>query len=548
MKLWTTIQKMGLIAALLCLPIRVTATPATPDFAAMARAATGCAPLPPPPAGETIVNVSTEAQLWAAVNAATPHTTILLSDGTYHLGTNGHYVWLDTPHVTLRSASGNRAAVILDDNYSRTQIVSIMASNVTLADLTIKRAFTHPIHVSTGSGDTLNTLIYNVHIVDPGQQAIKINPGSAGYYPDNGVIACSTIELTDAGRPQIRDNCYTGGIDAHQARDWVIRDNHIEGFWCSSGLAEHGIHLWRGCRDPQIERNVLRNNARGIGLGLVTSGTARTYADHPCPETSGYVDHYGGIIRNNAVFANRAELFTSQAGFDSGIGLWNACRAQVYHNTVASTQAPFSAIEWRFANASVTLTNNLVSHNLRQRDGATATQAGNLTDAPLTLFVDGADGDLHLRASASAAIDQGVALASGLCDDDMDSDPRPIGPARDIGADEHGLPAPAAVSDLRITQAELNGGNLTVTLRWTPPTGVVTTTARYAAEPITEANWDAAADFATGGALDTATNAISYSGGTRYFAVKTHNAGGWSGLSNLTFWPRWDIFLPVVLR
>ena len=77
------------------------------------------------------------------------------------------------------------------------------SAGLTIADLTIQRAGTHPIHVTTGSGDTLNTLIYNVHLIDPAQQAIKINPNPGGYYPDNGVIACSHLELTDAGRPHV---------------------------------------------------------------------------------------------------------------------------------------------------------------------------------------------------------------------------------------------------------------------------------------------------------------------------------------------------------
>jgi hypothetical protein len=115
-----------------------------------------------------------------------------------------------------------------------------------------------------------------VHIIDPGQQANKINPAAANAYPDDGVNACSHIELTDVGRPHIRNNCYTGGIDAHQAEGWVIRDNLIEGFWCENGLSEHGIHLWRGCRDTVVERNVLRENARGIGFGLAESSSGRT--------------------------------------------------------------------------------------------------------------------------------------------------------------------------------------------------------------------------------------------------------------------------------
>jgi hypothetical protein len=103
---------------------------------------------------------------------------------------------------------------------------------------------------------------------------------------------------------------------------------------------------------------------------------------------------------------------------------------------VVSTAAPFSSIEWRFARTDVRILNNLVSHNLMDR-GGTALMGGNLERGDLSLFVDGAGGDLHLVSSATAAIDRGVALASGVCDEDIDGHPRPAGAARDIGADEY---------------------------------------------------------------------------------------------------------------
>jgi hypothetical protein len=390
-----------------------------------------------PPTGNT-VTVSTVAQLQVAVNQLTSNTTILLADGTYDL--DGAYLWIDVPNVTLRSASGNRKAVILDGGYQTAEIITIAASNVTVADLTLRRAETHPIHVVSTDGDhTLNTLIYNVHIVDPGQQAIKVNPNAARtYFPDNGTVACSRIELTDAGRSQvwvINGSCYTGGVDGHQARGWTVRDNTIEGFWCQNDLAEHGIHFWTGSRDTVVERNVLVDNARGIGFGLGANDGGRTYGDDPCPG-AGSVGHYGGVIRNNFVFAGRVALFASEYGFDCGVCLAQACGTDVLHNSVVSTQAPFSSIEWRFDRTDLLIANNLVSHNLQDR-GGTAVLAGNLESAPLSLFVDGAGGDLHLVSSASAAIDRGVALPSGVCDEDMDGHPRPTGAARDIGADEY---------------------------------------------------------------------------------------------------------------
>jgi hypothetical protein len=76
-----------------------------------------------------------------------------------------------------------------------------------------------------------------------------------------------------------------------------------------------------------------------------------------------------------------------------------------------------------------------VSHNLRPRDGATATLAGNISNGPAALVVDlPGTGDLHLRIDAAAAIDHGAVLPPGTVDQDIDLDPRDVAP--DVGADE----------------------------------------------------------------------------------------------------------------
>ncbi len=517
-------------------------------------AASHCAPLPPPTGN--IVNVSTVTQLENAVTAAISGTTILVADGIYNL--DGVYLRFAAPNVTLRSASGNPKVVILDGNYLTTEIIQIVASNVTIADLTLREAYYHPIHVmSTDGGDTNNTLIYNVHIFDPGQQAIKINPYTPDnplHFTDNGVVACSRIQLTDTGRAEvwnINGSCYTGGIDAHQSRGWVIRDNLIQGFWCSSDLSEHGIHFWRGGRDTVIERNLLHNNARGIGLGLVMTGPGRTYPDNSCPSAIGYVDDYGGIIRNNFISASDAGLFASEYGFDCGICLWNSCNARALHNTVCTADPAhtFSSIEWRFSNTRADIINNLVNDTMRERDGAIATQPGNLTNAQTSWFVNAASGDLHLVPTTTSAIDQVTAPSSVA--DDYDGDLRPIGSSSDVGADEYGAPPPAAVRDLHVAHAVTSASMLTATLRWTASAGAVTITLRYSGTLVTEANWNSATLLTNmlpgSAAIYTAT--LPYTSGTVYFALKSQNAqGDWSALSNNAFWPHQDVLLPLVLH
>jgi hypothetical protein len=252
---------------------------------------------------------------------------------------------------------------------------------------------------------------------------VKVNPDISGAgTTDYSTFQCSHIELTDTGRPYIRDNCYTGGIDMHAATGWVVWRNRIEGFWCNDGLSEHGIHFWRGCVDTIVEENVVLDCARGIGFGLGSSMSD---------------GHIGGIIRNNFVAANDSGLFASPDGFDTGIGLESASGTEVYHNTVVSTQAPVSSsIEWRWPNTVVEIANNLVSHDLVPRDGATATLTTNIDSAPLAWFADPATGDLHLVADGSAPVGAATPLAPGLCDGDIDGQARDFEP--DVGADEFG--------------------------------------------------------------------------------------------------------------
>ena len=400
-----------------------------------ARAQPACPSLPPP-AGATIEVTPAQADdLRAIVAGAATGTTILLHDGVYAMdaGDAVSRLVFATPGVTLRSLSGNRDGVVLDGNYQTNELIAIQASNVVIADLTLREAYDHPIHVAGNPAPITGTVLHNLRVVDPGQQAIKINPVGQGW-ADSGTIECSSIELTDAGRPFVRDNCYTGGIDAHAAWGWLVRRNRISGFWCPAGLSEHAIHFWNASRDTVVEENVIVDCARGVGFGLLEVSGDRAYPDDPYPGV-GYLGHIDGVIRNNFIAAADPDLLQSGSGFDAGIALEQSRNTWVMHNSVASTAAPFSSIEWRFANTLVQLVNNLVTHNLRARDGSPqAVLAGNLEGAQPGWFQSVAQGDLHLVDEALPPVDAGGAVAAGLADRDFDLEARPA--ARDIGADE----------------------------------------------------------------------------------------------------------------
>jgi hypothetical protein len=120
-----------------------------------------------------------------------------------------------------------------------------------------------------------------------------------------------------------------------------------------------------------------------------------------------------------------------------------------------------------------------------------------------------------------------------------------------VGADEYGDPPPTRVIDLRVTEALTLTGIISVTLSWSPPTGAISQTLRYATDPITESNWESATlltDILSGSAEEHQA-LIPYIGGTLYFAQKGFNEeGGWSALSNNAFWPSNEIYIPVVSR
>ena len=374
---------------------------------------------------QAVVVSSVGALQSAVANASSGDKTILIADGTYNL--NGVALFIDTDGVTVRSQSGNRGSVILDQHYGEggtSGIFRIVSSNVTISDLTLQYPYTHAIHISPATTrSTENILIDNVHIIDPGEQAIKINADteeSATYTVNNSTIRNCMIALTDAGRTNLTSPypCYTGGIDGHWAANWTIQDNVIQGFWCSDDLSEHGIHFWNHSSNIIVERNQIIDCDRGIGFGLGLDRGA-----------------IGGIIRNNIIYHG-----PDHGVSDVGISLESTPNTQVYNNTIYH-EHDYSAIEYRFGDtADIYIANNLTNRAITERDTASGTVENNLITAQASWFVNTASGDLHLASSVTSVVDQGLAI-SGLTDD-FDKGVRPFGVGYDIGADEYGSGAP----------------------------------------------------------------------------------------------------------
>ncbi len=406
------------------------------------------------PAGDGMVMVDGATRtLREVVRGAAEGDTILLEDGTYLLpeAASGDYsgLYFTRANVTLRSASGDASAVILDSDYrdhgGSTAPITIDAPGVTIANLTVRRSIFHLIHL-WANGD--RAVIHDVHLIDGGQQFLKASPGG-GANVDEVEVSCSTFRMTAAGRDNVwgygptdgGTTCYTGGIDTHDARDWHVHDSWFEGIYCdpggtprpahgraagdrggmtyTGGLSEHAIHMWDSPAGSGhvIERNRIVDCARGIGIGLVD-------------------EVYGTVVRNNTVFSRHA----GSREHDVGITIDRGHDVEVDHNTVffSSPDAYPNAIEIRWGSTSnVSVRNNLVNGMIRLRDGAAAAMEGNVTNAEASWFVDAANGDLHLASCDEASVvGAGVALASVT--DDVDGASRDG--ANDVGADDCDAP------------------------------------------------------------------------------------------------------------
>jgi hypothetical protein len=376
------------------------------------------------------VTVSNVGALQTAVDNANRggDKNIFITDGVYDL--NGVALYITADGVTVRSESGNRSAVALDNHYiegGTSGIFRIVSSNVTIADMTLKRPYYHAIHISPADDrSTSNILISNVHIIDPGEQAIKIN-AYATYSVNNSTIQGCLIELTSTGRTNLTSDlpCYTGGIDAHWAGNWTIRDNVIKGFWCGDGLSEHGIHFWDNSSNILVERNQIIDCDRGIGFGLGNDGNS------------------GGIIRNNMIYHGPDHGYS-----DVGISVESTPNAKVYNNTIYHVHN-YSAIEYRFySTTNILIANNLTNRSISLRDGASGQVTHNVTSAQLSWFKNPAIGDLHLASFISSVVDQGLSI-SGLTDD-FDKEKRPQGRGPELGADEIGAPDVQSLSWLML--------------------------------------------------------------------------------------------------
>jgi hypothetical protein len=382
------------------------------------------APPLPPPSGN-VVTVSTVAGLESAVGALLSNTTILIQPGVYDL-TQTLRLRGGISHVALRGATGNRDDVVIHGSGMNTSgavdicVTGEDATDITIADLSIGDVFYHPVQLKGELGCD-RVLLHNLRLFDAGEQFVKgtVDFGNPDGV-DNGVVEYCVIEYTVIGP----DSGYTNGVDIHDGANWVIRYNLFRNIRVPATAPQSlgpAVLMWSGSSGTICESNTFIDCERSIAFGLG-------------PQTGFAHSHQGGIIRNNFIYR------TETTHADAGISVWDSPGTEVLHNTVIQNGTYPNAIEYRFpGTTAVTIVNNLTDGSIVGRDGAAATLQSNVTSATPGLFIDASAADLHLRSTATAAIDQGANVAD--CPLDWDGQVRPIGSKRDVGADEYSPPS-----------------------------------------------------------------------------------------------------------
>ncbi len=392
-------------------------------------------PLPAPTGA--VINVSSEAQLQAAVASAPSGSTIVIAPGTYAL--SGPLYLVNTTDVTIRGATNNRDDVVLAGRGMTNPAVQfgIWSNGIrtTIANLTIRDIYYHPIILNAGAAAPR---IYNVHLINAGQQFIKSNPDGSGGGVNNGIVEYSVLEYETTSL-----DYYTNGVDVHSGSGWIVRNNLFRNITAPAGqLAGPAVLMWNHSLNSIVEGNTFINCQRDISMGLLERVPA---------------DHVGGIVRNNFIY--------HRPGFSGDVPILvaDSANTQVLHNTVLVNGSYPSAVEYRFAGTTGTIiTNNLFDAAISARDGASGAVANNSVSATAAMFVNPAAGDLHLLSSAVAAIDRVAVLANAP--QDFDGDGRPQGSLAEYGADEYVPPAGSApTSPSTLAAATPAAGQVTLT-------------------------------------------------------------------------------------
>lgn len=293
------------------------------------------------------------------INQTRQPATLVLADGVYRLRDT---LGVTVPGVTLRSAGGDPRRVIIEgdrmaENADPGTLLWVAASDFTFSGITLRRAGLHLVQVA-GERDVDRVVFENCILRDAWQQLFKVSrdPSQPDVYSDQGRIEGCEFGYSAGIAPQF----YVGGIDAHGARNWLVRNNLFRDIASPSReIAQYAVHFWSDSADNVVEHNTIIDCDRGIGFGL---------RGRP---------HSGGIIRNNLILhTDNGDPFA-----DVGIALIDAAGAVVRDNQIYFGHGYPWSIEYRFLGTrGAVIENNIANRPIQRPDGSNVRLAGNRAD------------------------------------------------------------------------------------------------------------------------------------------------------------------------
>ncbi len=378
------------------------------------------------------MDVTTVAELQAAISNAEAGDDIVLVDGTYRIvAPKIACAASGTPQAPIRVRAKNAlgAKIELDSlegfavtgaswHFEGLDIRGVCASDA---------ACEHAFHVTGGAtGFVLRSS--RVHDFNAQLKVNATKVGASWLMPHDGLVEYTELfdsHARDVSAPVTKLNIDTGDR-------WVVRGNFIHDFHRKDGAPTYGAFMKSGGKQGLYERNLVLctkdelTSGTHIGLSFGGGGTGPAFcAPSFDPQGTCDIEHDGGTMRNNVIARCS----------DVGIYLNRAKGSRILHNTLVGTLG----IDFRFSTTTGEARGNVLSGVIRNREGATGTFDGNLADVTQAtfddLYVAPLVGDLRKKGDLSALLGKASAVA-GVTDDYC---ARTRGMPFDLGALQHSL-------------------------------------------------------------------------------------------------------------